>query len=88
MPDDPPSSPYHYNSSADHIVRSCEQSLVRMGIGTIDLYELHRPDLLMNPAEVAAAFDKLKLQGKVREFGVSNFPASTLITLQKHCPSL
>jgi predicted oxidoreductase len=57
-----------------------------MGIETIDLYHLHRADLLMNPPEVAAAFDKLRQQGKVREFGVSNFSPSLLAALQKHCP--
>jgi predicted oxidoreductase len=86
MADDPAGSPYHYNSSSEHILRSCDQSLTRMGIETIDLYHLHRADVLMNPPEVAAAFDKLKQQGKVREFGVSNFSPSLLAALQKHCP--
>jgi len=86
MADDPKGSPYHYDSSADHIVRSCELSLKRMGVETIDLYQLHRPDLLMHPPEVAGAFEKLKQQGKVREFGVSNFSPSLLTALQKHCP--
>jgi predicted oxidoreductase len=45
MADDPAGSPYHYNSSAEHILHSCEQSLTRMGIETIDLYHLHRADL-------------------------------------------
>jgi predicted oxidoreductase len=86
MADEPKGSPYHYNSSAEHIVWSCEQSLKRMGIETIDLYQLHRADLLMNPSEVAGAFETLKQQGKVREFGVSNFSPSLLDALQKHCP--
>jgi predicted oxidoreductase len=86
MADDPKGSPYHYNSSADHIAHSCEQSLKRLGVETIDLYQLHRPDLLMNPSEVASAFEKLKQQGKVLEFGVSNFSPSLLSALQRHCP--
>jgi predicted oxidoreductase len=86
MADDPPGSPYHYDSSAEHILRSCELSLTRMGIEMIDLYQIHRPDLLMHPPEVAEAFDKLKQQGKVREFGVSNFSPSLWASLQKHCP--
>jgi predicted oxidoreductase len=85
MADDSSGSPYHYNSSAAHIIRSCELSLKRMSVETIDLYQLHRPDLLMDPAEVAEGFEKLQRQGKVRAFGVSNFTPSQLSTLQKHC---
>lgn len=81
-----PDSPGRYDFSANHILRSCEASLKRLGIERIDLFQLHRPDLLMQPHEVAAAFDKLKRQGKVREFGVSNFLPSQLAALQSACP--
>jgi predicted oxidoreductase len=82
--DPTPDATHRYDFSAEHIVWSCDQSLSRIGIETIDLYLLHRPDLLMNPHEVAGAFDKLKRAGKVREFGVSNFLPSTLSALQAH----
>ena len=52
----------------------------------IDLYQLHRPDYLMCPEEVAEAFCALKQAGKVREFGVSNFRPSQVAALQKACP--
>ena len=81
-----PDSPYRYDFSAEHIVRSCEQSLKRLGAETIDLYQLHRPDYLGDPAEVAEAFGKLKKSGKVREFGVSNLSPSQVAALQKACP--
>lgn len=81
-----PNVQHRYDFSREHILRSCEQSLQRLGVETIDLYQLHRPDLLMNPAEVAAAFDTLRQQGKVREFGVSNFSATYLTALQSACP--
>jgi predicted oxidoreductase len=81
-----PDSPYRYDFSAEYIINSCEQSLQRLGIETIDVYLLHRPDYLMDPAEVAAAFIRLKEAGKVREFGVSNFPSSRFVALQKACP--
>jgi predicted oxidoreductase len=84
--DPTPGAPKHYDSSADHIVRSCEQSLKRLGTDRIDLFQIHRPDLLMHPQEVAAAFDRLKRAGKVLEFGVSNFLPSTLAALQAACP--
>ena len=75
-------APVRYDFSREHIVWSCEQSLRRLGIETIDLYQLHRPDWLMNPAEVAAAFTQLRAQGKVREFGVSNFRPAQVAALQ------
>jgi len=77
---------YRYDSSADHIVQSCEQSLKRLGVETIDLYHLHRPDYLADPEEIAAAFGKLRQAGKVREFGVSNFRPAQFAVLQKFCP--
>ncbi|MCI0746805.1 MAG: aldo/keto reductase [Verrucomicrobia subdivision 3 bacterium] len=81
-----PKSPFRYDFSFDHIISSCDGSLKRLGVEVIDLYQLHRPDYLMNPEEVARAFERLKQQGKVREFGVSNFRPSQLTVLQKACP--
>ena len=79
-------APYRYDFSRRHIVGSCEQSLRRLGVETIDLYQLHRPDYLADFEEVAAAFAELKQQGKVRAFGVSNFSPAQLAALQKVCP--
>lgn len=80
-----PDSPYRYDFSAEHIIWSCEQSLKRLGVERIDIYQLHRPDYLMDPAEVAGAFEQLWQQGKVREFGVSNFAPHQLSLLQRAC---
>jgi len=81
-----PRAPYRYDFSASHIIWSCEQSLARLGIETIDLYQLHRPDYLCDPEEVATAFSRLKADGKAREFGVSNFLPSQVVMLQRACP--
>ncbi|MBA4147818.1 MAG: aldo/keto reductase [Verrucomicrobia bacterium] len=78
-------SPHRYDFSAEHIIHSCEGSLQRLGVETIDLFQLHRPDYLCNPEEVAEAFDKLMRAGKVQEFGVSNFRPSQVTMLQKFC---
>ena len=78
-----PGAPARYDFSAEHITRQCEQSLRRLGIECIDLYQLHRPDWLMDAAEVASAFDRLRRAGKVREFGVSNFLPSQFTLLQQ-----
>jgi len=55
-------------------------------VEVIDLYQLHRPDYLCDPEEVATVFTRLEKSGKVREFGVSNFRPSQLAALQKTCP--
>jgi predicted oxidoreductase len=81
-----PTSPYRYDFSAQHIIWSCEQSLKRLGVESIDLYQLHRPDFLGDPDEVASAFSELKKQGKILEFGLSNFTPSQVALLQKACP--
>jgi predicted oxidoreductase len=86
-PADPqPASPYRYDFSPEYILRSCDGSLQRLGIETIDIYQLHRPDYLMHPHDVAGAFEKLHKAGKVREFGVSNFKPSQVVALQSACP--
>jgi predicted oxidoreductase len=84
--DPTPEAPYRYDFTAAYIIGCCEQSLRRLGVETIDLYQLHRPDYLCDPEEVAGAFAKLKEAGKVREFGVSNFRPTQLGMLQKACP--
>ncbi|HMJ91063.1 MAG TPA: aldo/keto reductase [Candidatus Acidoferrum sp.] len=81
-----PDSPYRYDFSAEHITKSCEGSLKRLNVETIDVYMLHRPDYLMQPEEVAETFARLKQAGKVREFGVSNFKSHQLALLQRACP--
>jgi predicted oxidoreductase len=83
FPGDPnPDSPHRYDFSKEHILWSCDQSLKRLGVETIDIYQLHRPDLLMNPAEIGEAFEELHKKGKVRYFGVSNFLPSFVSCLQ------
>jgi predicted oxidoreductase len=74
----------HYDTSKDYIISSAESSLAKLGVEKIDVLLIHRPDPLMNPAEVAAAFTLLKDQGKVLHFGVSNFTASQFDLLQSY----
>ena len=61
-----------YDFSKEHIISSVEGSLSRLGVDYVDFLLLHRPDTLMEPEEVAEAFDALESSGKVRQFGVSN----------------
>jgi predicted oxidoreductase len=60
--------------------------LRRLGIDTVEVYLLHRPDFLCDPGEVAAAFSKLRSSGKVRHFGISNFRPSLVSALKAACP--
>jgi predicted oxidoreductase len=63
----------HYDTNKEHIISSVENSLKNLETDYIDLLLIHRPDPLMNPDQVAEAFKFLKAQGKVLNFGVSNF---------------
>ena len=61
-----------FDFSKEHILKSVDGSLSRLGVDYVDVLLLHRPDTLMEPIEVAEAFDELEKSGKVKHFGVSN----------------
>jgi predicted oxidoreductase len=61
-----------WDYSSAHILRSVDESLAALQTDYLDLLLLHRPDALVEPGEVAEAFDVLHSAGKVRQFGVSN----------------
>lgn len=63
----------HPDTRYQHIIEECENSLKRLRTDHIDLYQVHSWDPLTRPDEVAEAFHRLKREGKVRWFGVSNF---------------
>jgi predicted oxidoreductase len=73
-----------YDSTKAYLVNACEASLKRLGTEVIDLYQIHRPDLLAHPAEVATALTQLREQGKIREVGVSNYTPAQTRALQAH----
>lgn len=74
-----------YDFSKEHIVESVEKSLKRLKTDYLDLLLLHRPDTLMEPEEVAEAFEELEKSGKVRYFGVSNENSMQMELLNKYC---
>ena len=74
--------PKGYDFSKEHILKSVDGSLERLHTDYLDFLVLHRPDALMEPEEVAEAFDELEAAGKVRQFGVSNFNSRQLELLQ------
>src|ERR1700741_78435 len=74
----------HYDTSKEHIIWSADNSLKMLNTDHIDLLLIHRPDPLLNPAEVADAFSSLKQSGKVLHFGVSNFTPTQFEMLQSY----
>ncbi len=66
----------HYSYSKDYIIASAEQSLKNLQTDYLDLLLLHRPSPLMQADEIAEAVEKLKITGKILDFGVSNFTPS------------
>lgn len=76
------SSPQRFDFSYEHIIASVDGSLKRLKTGYLDVLLLHRPDPLVEPEEVARAFDDLHQAGKVRWFGVSNHTAAELDLLR------
>ena len=77
-----PDGPY-YDFSYKHIMESVEGSLAALETDYIDILLLHRPDALVEPEEVARAFDELEAAGKVRLFGLSNHTPRQIDLLKK-----
>ncbi len=72
-----------FDFSKEHILTSVDGILKRLKTDYLDVLLLHRPDALVEPEEVAAAFDELETSGKVRHFGVSNQKPMQIMLLQK-----
>lgn len=73
-----------FDFSKDYILQSVDGILSRLQLDYLDVLLLHRPDALVEPEEVAAAFDILATQGKVRNFGVSNHNPMQIELLKKY----
>lgn len=74
--------PVPYDSRASNLIASCEGSLARLKTDVIDVFLIHRPDLLASYDEVADALMQLRAAGKIREAGVSNFSHTQIRALQ------
>ncbi len=73
-----------YDLSYEHIINSVENSLLRLKTEYLDVLLLHRPDALVEPEDVAKAFEKLCKDGKVLHFGVSNHSPNQIELLKKY----
>ena len=76
--------PVPYDSGAGYLRAACEASLRRLGVDHVELYQVHRPDLLAHPAEVAGVLDDLVREGKVLSVGVSNYSVAQTTALEAH----
>ena len=65
--------PVPYDSGRDYLTAALDRSLQRMGVEGVDLYQIHRPDILAHPQEVARTLEDMVASGKVRVVGVSNY---------------
>lgn len=74
----------YFDFSYEHILESVDESLAALQTDRIDILLLHRPDALVEPEEVARAFDELESAGKVRAFGVSNHTPRQIDLLRKY----
>ncbi|GHH98434.1 aldo/keto reductase [Neobacillus kokaensis] len=78
------SSKGYFDFSKEHIISSVDGILKRLRTEYLDILLLHRPDPLMEPEEVAEAFEELRTGGKVKYFGVSNHNPMQIELLQKY----
>lgn len=78
--------PTPYDSSATYLSAAIDNSLKRLGVEQIDLWQIHRPDILTHPQEIARRVEDAHAAGKIRAFGVSNFTQSQITTLAQFCP--
>ena len=65
--------PLPYDQSADYLRAAIDASLMRLKVDSVDLWQIHRPDILAHPQEVARVLDDAVASGKIRMLGVSNF---------------
>ena len=73
--------PLPYDQSADYLREAIDASLKRLKTDVIDLWQVHRPDILAHPAEVARVLDEAVAAGKIRTLGVSNFTQPQVVAL-------
>ncbi len=86
FPTRPATTTKHYNSSADHIRASVDQSLKNLGTDYLDLLLIHRPDPLMDADDTAAGLTEVVKAGKIRFVGVSNHTPTQFALLQSRLP--
>ena len=75
--------PVPYDQGRDYVMAALDASLSRLGVAHVDLWQVHRPDILTHPQELARTLEDMVKGGKVGAIGVSNFTPSHIAALQK-----
>lgn len=75
--------PVPYDSSAAYLSQAIDNSLARLKVEQVDLWQIHRPDILTHSQEIARTIEDVVKAGKVRAFGVSNYTTAQIATLQQ-----
>ena len=75
-----------YDSSEAYLTSALDASLRRMGVERVELYQIHRPDVLTHPADLARTLERMRQAGKIAEVGVSNFTTAQIAALQACLP--
>jgi predicted oxidoreductase len=78
--------PVPYDSSAAYLTKAIDKSLARLKVEQVDLWQIHRPDVLTHPQEIARTVEEAIKTGKVRAFGVSNFTKDQIAALAQFSP--
>jgi predicted oxidoreductase len=78
--------PVPYDSSAAYLTKAIDNSLRRLKVEQVDLWQIHRPDVLTHPQEIARTVEEAVKAGKVRAFGVSNFTKDQIAALAQFSP--
>lgn len=73
--------PLPYDQSADYLRKAIDDSLARLKVDMVDLWQIHRPDILAHPQETARVLDDAVASGKIRTIGVSNFTVHQIAAL-------
>eukprot|EP00933_Yihiella_yeosuensis_P053227 TRINITY_DN51412_c0_g1_i1.p1 TRINITY_DN51412_c0_g1~~TRINITY_DN51412_c0_g1_i1.p1 ORF type:complete len:421 (+),score=79.90 TRINITY_DN51412_c0_g1_i1:117-1379(+) len=79
--------PPHYSLSKISVLEQCDTSLDKLGVDSVDLFYLHAPDINTDIAETLEAIDELHKAGKIKEFGLSNYPAWAVVDIWHRCKS-
>ncbi|WP_073974982.1 aldo/keto reductase [Erythrobacter donghaensis] len=79
--------PLPYDQSADYLRKAIDDSLRRLRVDSVDLWQIHRPDILAHPQETARVLDDAVASGKVKALGVSNFTMYQIAALSKFLES-
>jgi aflatoxin B1 aldehyde reductase len=77
----------HKSLSQESVIAQCNISLNKLGVACIDLYYLHHPDVYTDLDDTLTGIDALHKQGKIKEFGLSNYPAWAVADIWHRCKS-